>query len=105
MKRFEDFDYDEQKEIKELFANWLNTYTKEVIIRVIEKAEEIINNEFAMNLLRELAKREKEEYEDFYRSISFLLDSFDNAKTINPHNHPLTHAGSYRDILYDMFIR
>ena len=105
MKKFEDFTYDEQKEIRELFANWLKEYTEEVIYRVMERAEEIINNEFAMNLLMELAKREKEESEDFYRSISRLLDNIENAKTCHPHNHPLTHAGSYRDILYDMFIR
>jgi hypothetical protein len=105
MKKFEDFTYDEQKEIRELFANWLKGYTEEVIYRVMERAEEIINNEFAMNLLKELKQREEEEQKDFTNSIECLITSFDSFKEYNPHNHPLTHADSYRDILYDMFIR
>ena len=105
MKRIKDLSYEEKKEIDALFANWLKSYTHEVIVKVMELREEIINNEFAMNLLRELKKREEEEKKDFERSIASLLGAFDDYKEYNPHNHPLTHAGSYRDILYDMFIR
>ena len=96
---------EERNEITELFANWLQPYTHEVIVRVMEKREEIINNEFAMNLLRELKTRSEKEEKDFAHSVGHLLFSFDDFKEFDPHNHPLSHAKSYRDILHDMYIR
>ena len=103
MKKFEEFEYEERKEIKSLFANWLNNYTHEVIIKVLAKRDEIINNEFAMKLLRELKEREEKEDKEFERSIEALLDDFDKFNEYDPHNHPTTHSGSYRDILRDMY--
>jgi hypothetical protein len=105
MKKIKDLSYEEKKEIDALFANWLKSYSHDAILRALEHREEIINNEFAMNLLRELKTREEEEKKDFERSIASLLGSFEDFKEYNPHNHPVTHAHSYRDILYDMFIR
>lgn len=105
MKIYTEMNWDEKKEIAALFANWLKTYTHEVIVRVMEKSDEIINNEFAMNLLRELKDREEKERDDFSHSIGNLLGDFDTFQEFDPHNHPITHAGSYRDILYDMYIR
>ena len=105
MKKFAELNYNEQEEIAELFATWLKNYTHEVIIKVMEKREEIINNEFTMNLLRELKTRTEEEGKDFGRSIRNLLGNFDTFKEYDPHNHPLTHAKSYRDILHDMYIK
>jgi hypothetical protein len=105
MKKIKDLSFEEKKEITALFANWLNSYSHDAIVRAMEHREEIINNEFAMNLLKELKQREEEEQKDFTDSIERLITAFDSFKEYNPHNHPLTHAGSYRDILYDMFIR
>lgn len=105
MKKYEELSYTEQNEIAALFGNWLQQYTHEVIIRVIEKRDEIISNEFSMNLLKELKEREEEEEHDFRRSIGHLLDNYNTFKEYNPHSHPLTHAKSYRDVLYDMYIR
>ena len=105
MKKFEELNYNEQQEITELFATWLDMYSEEVIMRVMARSEEIINNEFSMNLLRELKARKEEERKDFSRSINNLFTHFDTFKEYNPHSHPLTHANSYRDILHDMYIR
>lgn len=105
MKKIKDLTFEEKKEIDALFANWLKRYSHEAILRALSHREDIINNEFAMNLLKELKKRDEEELKDFERSIASLLGSFEDYKEYNPHNHPLTHADSYRDILYDMFIR
>lgn len=105
MKKFEDMKLEERKEVVALFGCWLSHYTQEVIVKVMEKSEEIINNEFAMNLLRELKKREDEEVEDFNRSLESLFGSFDTFKEYDPHNHPLTHSKSYIDILHDMYIK
>lgn len=105
MKKFENLTFDERKEVVELFGNWLKNYTHEVIVRVMEKRDEILANDFAMNFLRELKNREEKEQEDFNRSIESLMEDFDKYNQYDPHNHPLEHAKSYRDVLYDLYIR
>lgn len=106
MKIFDELSMNEQHEIVRLFANWLQPYTQEVINNVIRfKKAEIINNEFAMNLLKELKEREEKERVDFANSIGSLMNDFDVFNEYDPHNHPLTHAQSYRDILRDMYIK
>ena len=103
MKRFELMETKEREEIIELFTNWLKNYTHDVIVKVMEQKNEIINNEFAMNLLRELYKREQKENIEFERSIKSLFCSLDEFRSYDAHNHPLTHSKSYRDILRDMY--
>ena len=105
MKKFNELDYDEKKEVSALFANWLKDYTYEVIKHVMARAEEILNNEFAMNMLRELAKRENQEKGNFTRSIEDMLYDFKTFGDYDPRNHVLEHSKSYRDVLYDMYIR
>ena len=105
MKKIDDLTFDERIEIETLFATWLSKYTHEVIVKVMKRSEEIINNEFTMNLLKELHTRTQEENRDFAYSIGHLLTDYNGFKEFNPHNHPVTHASSYRDILYDMYIR
>lgn len=102
---FNDLDREKRNHTAHLFSVWLRCYTHEVIVKVMERREEIISNPFTMNLLEELAQREEKEREDFAYSIGSLLSDFDTFAQYNPHNHPLTHAGSYRDILYDMYIK
>lgn len=105
MKKYEEMSFNEQREVAELFANWLGRYTHEVIIKVMEKREEILNNDFTMNLLRELKDRTEKEQSKMAESMHFLLDDFDNFKEYDPHNNALTHADSYRNVLYDMYIK
>lgn len=105
MKNFNEMDINKQKEIAQLFANWLEMYTTEVVISVMKKRDEIINNDFAMNLLSELKEREDKETKEFAHSIGNLMYDFDTFKDYNPHINTLTHANSYRDVLYDMFIK
>ena len=105
MKEFLNLHRTEQEAIAELFAIWLKRYTHEVICKVMERADEIINNEFAMKLLVELKDREETETNDFKSSIASLLNDYKTFKEYDAHNHPLTHSGSYRDILYDMYIK
>lgn len=105
MKKYEEFSFDERTEIKALFANWLEEYTHEVIKKVMAKSEEIINNEFAMNMLRELATRENKELHHFTDDIGNMLNDYETFKDFNPHNHVLEHSEAYRMVLYDMFIR
>lgn len=105
MKTWNDLTLAARESTAILFANWLKPYTHDVIVKVMKRRDEIINNEFAMNLLHELRLRDHKEEKEFYENITWLFNSFDANKEYDPHNHPLTHAGSYRDILYDMYIR
>ena len=105
MKKYDDMNITEQNEIAELFGNWLKNYTREVIVKVMKNRDDIINNDFAMNLLIELKEREDKEEKEFYHDIANLLFDFETFKEYDPHNHPLTHSSSYRDVLYDMYIK
>lgn len=105
MKRFAEMDYTEKNEIAALFAAWLKRYTHKVIVAVMERSDEIIANEFAMGLLRELKARQEVEEKEFANEMYYLLDDCESFKEYDPHSHPLTHSGSYRDILYDMYIK
>lgn len=103
--KFEEMNRAERDEVVALFANWLKQYTHEVIVKVMERREEIIANEFAMHLLRELKTREEKEAERFADNIGWLFRNYDDFKNHDVHNDVLTHAGSYRDVLYDMYIK
>lgn len=105
MKKFMELKTEEKKEVAELFVNWLNMYTDEVVKKVLADADEIINNETAMHLLRELKAREEKERNDFAREINFLLFDFESNSECGIRCTALTHASSYRDVLYDMYIR
>ena len=98
-------DFTEREKIIDLFTTWLRPYTHEAILKVLKRRDEIINNEFAMKLLDELHARSVKEAHDFRFSIDCLLDDFDGFAEFDPHNHAISHAGSYRDVLYDMYIR
>lgn len=108
MKKLNELSYTEQKQFADLLASWLGTYTEEVTARVYPKLEEIYNNEMVMNMLRELKTRqEKEEKETADSFWQIVIDAgkeneFDDHCM---HNHCLSHAGSYRDVLYDMYLR
>ena len=104
-KKIEDMDREELSSITSLFSTWLKPYTHEVIVKVMERREEIINNKFAMQLMTELFVREEAEAKDFNRSMRQLLTSYNTFKEYDPHNHVLEHSKSYRDVLYDMYIR
>ena len=104
--KFEEIEtYAERNEIILIFSNWLKDYTNEVIIKVMAKRDKIISNDFAMKLLKELKKREDKEREDFDNNIARLFRDYDGFKEFDMHNHPTTHSVSYRDVLYDMYIK
>lgn len=100
--KYEEMSYEKQLEIEKLFGVWLRPYVNEVIIRVLRIKDEIIENELAMNLLRELAKREEQEEKSFYSTIGCYFDNVPDDADF--HLHPLQHSKSYRDVLYDMYI-
>ena len=105
MKEFKNLKPNEQKEIVLLFASWLEPYTTEVIKRVLEKKDEIINNETAMMMIRELKEREEESFKRFTKSLGYMFEYRDDVWDYDPHLNVLEHPKSYRDVLYDMYIK
>ena len=105
MKNYEEMTIKEQKEVIELFSNWLEPYCSDVINYVVKRKDEIITNDFAMNLLIELKEREEKEKKEFTHDIGNLFNFYNEYNEYDPHSHILTHGKSYRDVLYDMFIR
>lgn len=104
MKKLSEMNYSERKEVAELFANWLSTYTDEVVKRAMSNADEIVANEFAMNLLKELKIREDKEKKSFAREIASLLEDYGTFNQFSLCSNCTTHSNSYRDVLYDMYI-
>ena len=94
----------EQKEFAKKLQTWLHPYTHEVYVRVMTQMEDIINNSFAMELISQLYEREQKEMADEIMQITFSLGHLDDLE-YDIHNHCLTHSHSYRDVLYDMYIR
>ena len=104
MTTYKELSFEQKREISELFACWLRPYTHECAMRAMERADEIINNEATLNLLRELKAREEKELENLIGSMDCLLGDFETFKQYNIHNNPLSHSTSYRDILHDMYL-
>lgn len=102
--KYNELSREEQKKVATYFSTWLKDYTHEVIVRVMEKADEIISDPFAMELLKELHERSEKESKEFADSIGYLLSDFDTFKQYDPHNAPLTHSSAYRHILHDRYI-
>lgn len=94
--------FTERSEFATLLATWLSKYTDECIKRVLPKVYDIYEDEHAMHLLRELHKREEKERKENADTIRLNLEV---ETYYEVHNHCLTHANAYREVLYDMYIR
>ena len=103
--KVKELDYCEVNKYAELFGVWLKPYTHEVIRYVMGRAEEIINNPDSLTLLLELKTREAKEEKDFFDNIAWYIRDYEGHKKYNPHSNCITHSGSYRDVLYDRYIR
>lgn len=108
MKKIAELDYSEQKQFAELLASWLGNYTEEVTERVYPKLEEIYNNEHVMNMLQELKTRQEKEKKETTDAFWSIVNDAGKGNEFNDHcmhNHCVSHASSYRDVLYDMYLR
>ena len=89
---------------------WLGCYTDEVIHRVLLRMDEIVNDPLTMKLINELYVRTKEVEK---RAVSewryeLMRLAADEEKYENDglfHLYPQEHPESYRDVLYDLYIR
>ena len=111
LNEFKDYsNYEELEHLANLLENWLSMYTESVIAKVMPRVNEILASEMAVNFLEELYEREQKEKQDRRYSMKYILERLaqgmeTDSHIENFHNHCITHSKSYRDILYDMYIR
>lgn len=112
MKKEELFNIENDEFRKDFFkdlAYFLKAYNNEVINKVIKKIGFIIENEHIRNMLHELRIRGEKEYNEFSTNLFWrvgeYLDDNNYDMSYDLHNHPLEHASSYRDVLYDLLIK
>ena len=97
--------YEEKKQIAQWLGTWLGCYTQEVYNKVAQNFPKIIEDDATLALLRELHERTQQEREEVKKSILFDIAFNDNGTPSTLHRTVMTHAQSYRDVLYDMYIK
>lgn len=103
MKTWEEMSYKEKREVTDLFGAWLHGYTHEIVTHVLSQRDEILANDFAMGLIRELVSRKEEERKRYESDFYFYMDRKKASEIM--YSHTLTHSDSYHDILDDMYIK
>lgn len=93
---------------KELYC-WLEMYTNEVSAYIFEnKLDEIVNNDMSLQLLHELYQRTRIESDKNLSAMLFKLrfpNIAEKEKFELHQNHILTRADSFRDVLYELYIK
>lgn len=100
--KYEEMELAEQKEFTEMLWSWLEGYTDEVINKAIKQKDDILNNETAMFMLKELHLRKKEEQEKYISDLRWKMERGDYEFT---RYDGLTHSKAYGSVLADMYIR
>ena len=90
-------------EIK-IVSNWLKNYSNEVVVRVMEKYEQIINDKTTYTMLSKLYEEENKEEETFIHDIGYMVKYGikDETKDMLRFGE---YSQSYREVLYDLYIR
>ena len=87
-----------------IVANWLKNYTNEVVVKVMEKYEQIINDKTTYTMLSKLYEEENKEEETFIHDIEYMVKY-----GITDETKDMLRLGeysrSYREVLYDLYIR
>lgn len=97
--------FEEKKQIAQWLGTWLGCYTQEVYNKVAPNFPHIIEDAATLNLLRELHERTNQEREEISNIIFYDLEYNDTKTQTTLHSTVMTHAQSYRDVLYDMYIK
>ena len=87
-----------------IVANWLKNYSSEVVVRVMKNYDTIINDKTTYALLSKLYEKENKEEVAFISDIRNIVEYGVKDETldmlrIGEYSH------SYRDVLYDLYIR
>ena len=87
-----------------IVANWLKNYSNEVIVKVMENYEQIINDKTTYNMLYKLYVEENKEDATFINDIEYIVKF-----GIKDETKDMLRLGecsrSYREVLHDLYIR
>lgn len=105
MKNIKEMNVDELDRLSLIVSNWLKNYTEEVTKKVIQKIDLIVADEMTMRLLNELYEREKSALKEYTNGIKNLISNYDEFNQYSLKESCLLHSSSYRDVLYDLYIK
>ena len=87
-----------------IVANWLKDYNNDVVVRVMKNYDTIINDNTTLTLLIQLYQKENKEEVDFVHDIEHIVEY-----GIEEETKDMLRLGeysrSYREVLYDLYIR
>ena len=87
-----------------IVANWLKDYSNGVVVKVMEKYEQIINDETTYTMLSKLYEEESKEEREFSNDIRNIVEY-----GVKNETKDMLRIGersrSYREVLYDLYIR
>ena len=87
-----------------IVANWLKNYSNEVVVRVMKNYDTIINDKTSFTMLSKLYQEENKEEETFIQDIEYMVKY-----GIKDETKDMLRLGeysqSYREVLYDLYIR
>ena len=87
-----------------IVANWLKNYSNDVVVKVMEKYEQIINDKTTYTMLSKLYKEENKEEETFIHDIEYMV-KFGITDETKDMLRIGEYSRSYREVLYDLYIR
>lgn len=87
-----------------IVANWLKLYSNDVVVRVMEKYEQIINDKTTYTMLSKLYEQENKEEETFIHDIEYMVKYGIKDETKDM-LRLAEWSRSYREVLYDLYIR
>ena len=92
------------KEAIKIVANWLKYYSNEVVVRVMEKYEQIINDKTTYTMLSKLYEEENKEEKTFIHDIEYMV-KFGIKDETKDMLRLGEYSRSYREVLFDLYIR
>ena len=87
-----------------IMANWLKNYSNDIVVKVMEKYEQIINDKTTYTILSKLYEEENKEEEIFIQDIEYMV-KYEITEESKDMLRIGEYSRSYRKVLYDLYIR
>ena len=87
-----------------IVANWLKNYSNDVVVRIMKNYDTIINDNTTLTLLSALYQKENKEEVNFILDIKHISEYGIEEETKDM-LRLVENSRSYREVLYDLYIR